>query len=117
MKERQALKIYDTCALPLNALDRNFDLALLRLGFLLAVVAAPGPLDLNSGNVVDCEAVVLKKAPCQSHLKSRLDQRCAVVFEALVLVFVQNVEWRGKELLPQSLSRCVMHLHLRSSWM
>ena len=113
VKERHALaRSHGERDSPLNTLDGDFDLALLRLGFLLAVVAAPSPLDLDGGNVVHGKAMVLEEPPRQRHLKSRLDQGCAVVFEALIFVFVEYVKWRGEELLPQSLCCGVVHLHL-----
>ena len=77
------------------------------------LIAAPRPLDLDSGDVIHGEAMVLEQAPSQRHLIRCLDQPGAKVSHALLLIFGHHVEGGGEELLPQVLGRRKVLLILR----
>lgn len=81
----------------------------LQLNLLLSLeVASPCPLDLDSCDVVHCESVIFEKSSGQGHLVCRLDNGGAEVPQALILVFVHDVEGGSQELLSQLLRRSKM---------
>lgn len=79
------------------------------LHFLLALEeTTPGPLNLNSGDVIHSKPVVLKQPSGQRHLVGRLDDGCAEVSKTLIFIFVGHVECTCQELLAQFLGCCQM---------
>lgn len=67
------------------------------------LVAAPGPLDLDRGDMVHGEAMVLEQAPRQRHLVSCLDEAGAEIAHRLVLALRHVIKVGGEELLSQAL--------------
>ena len=77
----------------LDLLCREILLCLLWYLLLAREETTPSPLDLDSSDMIHCEAMVLEKTSCQSHLISCLNERSAEVSPALLLTLVKNVEW------------------------
>ena len=71
--------------------------------FLAFKIASPGPLNLNSSNMVHRKSVVLEKSSCERHLVGCLDECRTEITKALILIFVHHVEWRRQELLTKVL--------------
>ena len=67
------------------------------------LITAPGPLDLDSRDMIHGEAVVLEESPGQGHLVRRLNQSSTKVSHTLLFVLSHHVERRRQKLLPQAL--------------
>ena len=87
----------------LNFLSSNNILRLLFDSLLTFNEAAPGPLNLDSRNVVHGKAMILEEATSERHLIRCLNDCRAVVSQALVFIQVSHVELGREELLAQSL--------------
>ena len=94
----------------LNFLGSN-DILRLEFDPLLALnETAPGPLNLDSRDMIHGKAMILEETTSERHLVGCLNDCCAVVSQALVLIKVSHVELGCEELLAQSLQRRVVHL-------
>ena len=65
---------------------------------------SPRPLNLDGSNVVHSKTVVFEQASRKGHFISCLDNGRAEVSEALILIFMHDIEGRGQKLLSQRLS-------------
>ena len=79
----------------LNLLGSHGILGLLSYLSSSFLVAAPSPLDLNGGDMVHRESMILEESSRQRHLVRCLDQTGAEVTQTLVLVLCHHVEGRG----------------------
>jgi hypothetical protein len=77
-------------------------------------IASPGPLNLDSGNVIHGKTMILEQAASKGHLVGRLDESSTEVSKTLILVFVHHVEWRGQELLAKVLGSSQMPTDFRN---
>lgn len=89
----------------LNLLSGDLVLRLLCDLASMLLIATPGPLDLNRGDMIHRESMVLEEAPCEGHLVGCLDQSGAEVSHRLILTLRHVVKVRREELLAQAL-RC-----------
>jgi len=82
----------------------NYVLRFLVLLSLLKNGCSPGPLNLDSCNMVHGKSVVLEKSPSKTHLIGGLDKCSTKITHASVLIASHLVEGRSEELLPQRLT-------------
>jgi hypothetical protein len=78
-------------------------------------VASPGPLDLNGSDVVHGKPMILEESPGKGHLIGGLNEGGTEVPQALILIFVHDIEWGSQKLLPQVLSRCQVASNLANA--
>lgn len=78
----------------LNFLGRNNFLGLLSLFAPFLETGTPGPLNLDSADVIHGESVILEQPSCEGHLVCSLDECGTEVLHAPVFVLGHYVEWR-----------------------
>ena len=72
----------------------------------------PCPLDLYCSNMVHCKPMIFKQSSGQTHFISRLYYRSTEVPEALVFIFMHDVETACQELLSEFLGCGQMLAHV-----
>ena len=77
----------------LDLLSSQNVLRLLRLFLLPLLVAAPGPLNLDSSNMVHGKSVILKESSSKRHLVSSLYEARREIPHAGILTLSHHIEW------------------------
>jgi len=66
-----------------------------KLHFLLSFEeSSPGPLYLNSCNVIHCKAMIFEKSSGETHLVRGLNNSRAEVSQALIFIFMHHIKAR-----------------------